>query len=73
VSLTLSPTEVRELVGLGPRQPATVAEIERRLRQQGIPFREVDGRMLVSRAVAERWLAGVDTVAPRGVNLGAVR
>jgi hypothetical protein len=73
VSLTLSQTEVRELVGLGPRQPATTVELERRLRAQGIPFREVGGRMLVSRTVAERWLSGVDTVTPRGVNLGAVR
>lgn len=66
--LTLSPIELRELTG-SAKLPAQ----RRWLVENGLPFREVGVRLLVSRAAAEKWLSGVDAVAHRGVNLAAVR
>lgn len=65
--LTLTSQELRELTGTraGDRQRAW-------LRERGIPFRD-EGRILVSRAAAERWLSGIEVAAPRGPRMELVR
>lgn len=68
MALTLTPVELRELTGA-----ARVAAQRRWLVDKALPFREVGRRLLVSRAAVEKWLAGVDAVAHRGVNMAAVR
>ena len=65
--LTLTATELRELTGY--RQPTKQrAWLVDRL----IPFRD-EGRILVSRAAAERWLAGIEAPKSKGPNLALVK
>jgi hypothetical protein len=66
MSLTLSQPEVRELVGLAPSTRATPVELQKRLCAQGIPFRAVGSRILVSRAAAEDWLRGSSVAVQAG-------
>jgi hypothetical protein len=74
VSLTLHQPEVRELVGLAPTAKVSPLELQKRLCAQGIPFRMVGCRILVSRAAAEDWLRGNAVAKPAGgVRLDLVR
>jgi hypothetical protein len=66
VSLTLHKPELNELVGLAPSARTTPAELQKRLCAQGIPFRIVGSRILVSRAAAEDWLRGNAVAKPGG-------
>jgi len=66
MSLTLSQLEVRELVGLARSSRITPQELQKRLCGQGIPFRMVGSRILISRAAAEDWLRGNTVAKPTG-------
>lgn len=65
--LTLTREELHALTGY-----SQAAKQKRWLEEHGVPYRD-EGRLLVSRAIAERWLAGVDAPRYSGVNLAAVR
>lgn len=64
--LVLTALELVELTGYrqAAKQRAWLAE-------RRIPFRD-DGRILVSRVAAERWLSGVEVPQTRGPNLSLV-
>lgn len=64
--LILTATELDELTGF-----KQVAKQRAWLEERRIPFR-YDGRLLVSRAAAERWLSGVEVPQPKGPNLSLV-
>jgi hypothetical protein len=66
MSLTLAKPELNELVGLAPTARATPEDLQKRLCEQGIPFRVVGSRILVSRAAAEEWLRGTTVAKPAG-------
>lgn len=66
MSLTLPKHELNELVGLAPTARTTPEELQKRLCAQGIPFRLVGSRILVSRAAAEDWLRGREVARPAG-------
>ena len=64
--LTLTRDELRELTGY-----VSTAKQRAWLDERGVPYRH-DGRLLVSRAVAEDWLRGRTVVQCRGVDLSMV-
>ncbi|HWT21674.1 MAG TPA: DUF4224 domain-containing protein [Variovorax sp.] len=64
----LSPSEVKALTG--SKNPD---EQERILKQDGIPYRRRDRRILVSRFHTREWLAGRAVTPSRGVNLALVK
>jgi hypothetical protein len=66
VSLTLHQPEVRELVGLAPTTKVSPLELQKRLCAQGIPFRVVGSKILVSREAAQHWLRGNPVAPPAG-------
>jgi len=64
----LTPTELRVLAG------AADPDVQQRvLREQGIPFRVVGGRVIVSRHHTREWLVGRPAARGTGVNLAIVR
>lgn len=65
--LTLTRDELRELTQRSKRD-AQAAMLE----AAGIPFRVVQGRIIVARATAQAWLEGRTVSASRGPNMGAV-
>lgn len=64
----LSPSEVKSLTG-----SANPDAQESVLKQEGIPYRRRDRRILVSRFHTREWLAGRNVVPSRGVNLALVK
>lgn len=64
--LTLTRDELRELTGY-----ASAAKQRAWLDERGVPYR-FEGRLLVSRSVAEDWLRGRTVVQSRGVDLSMV-
>ncbi len=66
--LTLQHAELREFTGRARR-----SDQEAWLRERGIPYRWDGERLLVSRTMADRWLAGGEMVQSREPNLQGVR
>lgn len=64
----LSLPELRDLTGYARR-----AEQAKVLREIGLPFQEVGGRVVVSRYHAREWLAGRQVRPSQGIDLAAVR
>lgn len=64
----LSAAEIRTLAGGG-----SVDEQEAVLKREGIPYRRMDRRILVSRFHTREWLAGRTVTASRGINLALVK
>lgn len=65
--LTLTRDELQALTGF-----AQAAKQRKWLDERGVPYRN-EGRLLVSRAVAERWLSGSDVVVSPAPDWAAVR
>lgn len=65
--LTLTAAELRALTGYS--LPAKQREW---MDARGIPYRD-EGRILVSRAVAERWLCGAEAIKSNAPDLSMVR
>lgn len=64
----LSSGELKSLTG-----SANPDEQERVLKQEGVPYRRLGRRILVSRFHTREWLAGRNVVPSRGVNLALVK
>lgn len=64
----LSPAELRDLT-----TKARLADQVRMLQSQGLPFREIGRKLLVSRHHMRAWLCGEPIAQTRAPNMGAIR